>query len=247
MKRIASLLCLLALASTSWGQSVVLPEAITGVPGQWIVVAPTKIDGGAVKYRFDPGLQEVQLGQLLPDEYVGKLKGKVVTATEPGRYKVEAWNAKGDVASDIAVGWVVILGKSPTPVPPVPVPPAPDPKPPVPTPSPAPIPVAGFRVLVVFAQDGSTAVLSKTQYNELYGKEVADYLNAKCVKEGNQPGWRIWNKDTPLTNAPEVWRQAMGRTRGNLPWIIISDGVTGYEGPLPDGGGILPLLRKWGG
>lgn len=251
MKRIASLLCLLALASTSWGQSVVLPDSISGVPGQWIVVAPLKVDGGVVKWRFDPGLQEVHLGQLLPDEYVSKLKGKVVTATEPGRYKVEAWNAKGDVASDIAVGWIVVLGKTPTPVPPPPpIPPSPvppDPKPP--TPSPAPIPVAGLHVLVVFAQNGATPLLSKQQYNELYGADVAAYLNAKCAKDGTQPGWRIWNQITPLAEAPKMWQDAMSRHRGDPPWIIISDGVSStgsFEGPLPDGG-ILTLLRKYGG
>lgn len=246
MKRIASLFLLL-IACPAFGQSVVLPDSITGVPGQWIVLAPKKVDGGVVKWRFDPALQEVQLGQLLPEEMVGKLKGKVVTATEPGRYKYEAWNAKGDLASDIAVGWVVILRQGPTPVPPPPpVPPDPTPKPP--TPSPAPIPVQGFRVLVVFDQTGGTAILSKAQQNELYGAEVAAYLNAKCVKgpDGKTPEWRIWQKDTPLTGASELWRQAMGRHRDNLPWIVISNGVDGYEGPLPDGG-IINLLKKWGG
>ncbi len=247
MKRFVSLLALFALALPCWGQSVKLPETITGVPGQWIVVAPLAVEGGAVKYRFDPALQEVNLGQLLPDEMVGKLKGKVVTTSAPGRYKYEAWNAKGDIASDIAVGWIVILG--PQPQPPLPPAPLPDPKPkPVPPPpSPAPIPVAGFRVAIVFEQNGPTAVLSKTQFNELYGAEVAAYLNQKCVKDASgQPEWRIWNKDTPLANASKLWQDAMARPRDNLPWIIISDGATGFEGPLPDGG-IINILRKWGG
>jgi hypothetical protein len=247
MKRIASLLTLFALALPCWGQSVKLPETITGVPGQWIVIAPLAVDGGPVKYRFDPALQEVNLGQLLPDEMVSKLKGKVVTTTAPGRYKYEAWNAKGDTASDIAVGWVVILGSQPQP--PVPVPPQPDIKPlPVPPPpSPAPIPLAGFRVAVIFEQNGAAAVLTKQQYNELYGAEVAAYLNAKCAKDAKgQPDWRIWNKDTPLATAPKIWQDVMARPRDNLPWIVISDGVSGFEGPLPDGG-ILNLLRKWGG
>lgn len=237
----------LAISGVANGQSVTLPDVVTGVPGQWIVLAPTKVDGGPVKWRFDAALQEVNLGQLLPDEMVSKLKGKVVTTTQAGRYKYECWTAKGDVASDIAVGWVVILGPSPPVPPPPPLPP--DPKPVPPPPSPAPIPVAGFRVLVVFSQAGGTAVLTKQQYNELYGAEVANYLNAKCAKDGSQPSWRIWNEATPLIATPKMWQDAIARPRGNLPWLIISDGVSSagsFEGPLPDGG-ILTLLRKYGG
>lgn len=238
----------LAISGAANGQSVTLPDVVTGVPGQWIVLAPTKVDGGHVKWRFDAALQEVNLGQLLPDEMVSKLKGKVVTTTQAGRYKYECWTAKGDVASDIAVGWVVILGPSPPVPPPPPVPP--DPKPLPPTPSPAPIPVTGFRVLVVYEATGGNPLFTKNQMNEIYGAELANYLNAKCAKDSKgKADWRIWDKDTPMANAPELWRQAMGRNRTQIPWIIISDGVSSagsFEGPLPDGG-ILTLLRKYGG
>lgn len=110
------------------------------------------------------------------------------------------------------------------------------------------MPVSGFRVLVVFDQVGGTAVLTKQQYNELYGVEVANYLNAKCAKADGQPEWRIWNKGTIMTNAPKLWQDVMARPRQNLPWIVISTGAStpGFEGPLPDGG-LIDLLRKWGG
>jgi hypothetical protein len=244
MTRFAAFVLILMLltAPAVLGQSVMLPDITTGLPGQWIIIAPTKVDGGPVKYRFDPALQEVNLDALFPGQTA---KGKVITAMEPGRYRIEAWNAKGDVASDIAVGYVVILGK-PGPTPP-PVPPTPDPKPDPkpPTPSPAPIPVPGLRVLVVFKQVGTTALLTKQQYNELYGNALTAYLNAKCAPDG----WRIWNEATPLTNAPKIWQDAMARPRGDPPWIIISDGVSSkgsFEGPLPDGG-ILNFLRLFGG
>ncbi len=157
--------------------------------------------------------------------------------------------------------WLIVAGKGPIPPPvpptpptPPPVPPTPPtppvppiPDPPIPPTPPAPIPYPGFRVLVVFDQNAGAAKLTKSQYNELYGAEVANYLNAKCVKDAKgQPEWRIWDAATPLANAPEIWRQAMGRTRTSLPWIVVSDGISGFEGPLPDGGGILPLLKKWG-
>lgn len=244
LKRLLSIAILLSLASQGWGQSVTLPETVTGLPGHFIIIKPLKVDGGAPKWRFDSALQEVDLSDLFEGV---KAKGKIVTANAPGRYRYEAWNAKGDVASDIAVGWVVILGPQPPPVPPLP--PVPPPPPIPPPPSPAPIPVVGFRVLVVFAQTGEAAVLTKQQYNEINGGEVAAYLNAKCAKDGAQPSWRIWHDKTPMNEAPKMWQDAMKRPRGNLPWIVISDGVSSagsFEGPLPDGG-ILTLLRKYGG
>lgn len=240
MKQLALILALLCPAM-ALGQSVTLPDTVTGLPGHFIVLKPLKVDGGVPKWRFDSALQEVDLSDLFEGV---KAKGKIVTASAPGRYKYEAWNAKGDVASDIAVGWVVILGPTPPPIPPTPIPP--DPKPVPPPPSPAPIPLPGFRVVVVFDQDGGTAVLTKQQYNELYGQEVANYLNSKCAKSASgNPEWRIWSKKTDMANAPKVWQDVMLRPRGNLPWVIISNGVSGYEGPLPDGG-FIDLLKRWG-
>jgi hypothetical protein len=85
--------CLAILAGPPllFAQSVSLPDSTVGVPGQWIVLAPLKVDGGPVKWRFDPALQEVNLGQLLPDEMVGKLK---MAAEEIG---------KGEFASPLVV------------------------------------------------------------------------------------------------------------------------------------------------
>jgi len=245
MVRILSSLFVLLLASVASGQSVTLPETTTGVPGQWIVLAPLKVDGGVVKWRFDPALQEVNLGQLLPDDMVAKLKGKVVTTAAPGRYKYEAWNAKGDVASDIAVGWVVILGPTPPPVPPTPPVPPPPPVPP----SPAPFPLPGFRALVVYEEVGGVALLSKAQTNELLGEELSKYLNAKCVKgpDGKQAEFRIWKKDVALVGAEKHWRDAMANVKGPFPRLIASDGVNWFDEPLPEGGAILTRIRKLGG
>lgn len=244
--RILSALAIALLTAPANGQSVTLPLTTMGVPGQWIVLAPLQVDGGPVRWRFDPALQEVNLGQLLPDEMVAKLKGKVVSATAPGRYKYEAWNAKGDVASDIAVGWVVILGPTPPPVPPSP-PVPPEPKPPPPSPSPFPLP--GFRTLVVYEEIGGVALLSKAQTNELLGEELHKYLNAKCVKgpDGKQAEFRIWKKDVALVGAEKHWKDAMATVKGPFPRLIVSDGVNWFDEPLPEGGAILTRIRKLGG
>jgi hypothetical protein len=107
-------------------QSITLPSEVKGSRGAWIIIAPEKVDGGKPKWRLDPGLQEVRLDLLLPPEVLAQLRGKVVTASENGRYRVEAWNAKADVASEIATCWVIVNG-GPTPPPPPPPPPPSDP------------------------------------------------------------------------------------------------------------------------
>jgi hypothetical protein len=125
----------------------------------------------------------------------------------------------------------------PHPNPPGPVDP---PKPPQP---PAPIVGDGLRVLVVL----ESADLSKLDHDtgaELNGKTLADYLNATCAKgpDGKSPEWRIWDKDVPLSEVSQTWKDAMARPRSSLPWLTVSNGKTGYEGPLPKTG-ILDKIK----
>lgn len=147
-------ICFAALIpSVTFGQSVVLPAEIKATPGAWVRIDPVKVDGGKVSWRVDPALGEADLSKLLPVDVTTKLKiagidsaklfppdtlaklpGRVLEIkpdTPPGRYRVEAWTAKADVASPIATCWVVVgdvpAPPKPTPpVPPKPVPPTPD-------------------------------------------------------------------------------------------------------------------------
>lgn len=114
MKRL-SLLTLLLVYPLAWGD-VTLPTEVKGIAGEWIVIAPTKIDGGEPKWRMGPGLTQVDLKALFPDL---KAKGIVVKGKKGLVSYVESWNAKGDVASDIAVCKVVIEGDPDTPPDPI--------------------------------------------------------------------------------------------------------------------------------
>jgi len=244
---------LLSLILLSWlalplsAQSVTLPSEVKGSPGSWIIVAPEKIDGGKVRWRVDPALQDVRLDLLFPPDVIDKLRGKVVTSSKPGRYRIEAWNAKGDVASDIAVCWVVVDGGPvpPPPPPPIPpVPPDPDPKP-----SPAPIPFPGFRALIIY-ETSELGKLPQGQLDVLYGIEVRSYLARRCVKgpNGTTPEWRLWDKDADTSGESKLWQDAMKRTRASVPWLILSDGKIGFEGPLPSSiPEMMTLLKKYGG
>lgn len=233
-KGVRAILLLLLLAVPAWSQTIRLPVEVKGDPGTFIrVVADT--DGAHVRwYALDSGLA------LFPVDLLKDSKTAVVIAQAKGRYRLIAWTAKGDVPS-LAVETVVVIGEVP-PVPPGPVPPGP--VPPVP---PSPIPLDGFRVLVVV----ETADLSKLpagQLAALYSERVRGYLNQKCVKEDGRPAWNVWDKDVSTDLVPKHWQDAMKRPRGSVPWILISTGKDGYEGPFPaTEADTLALLAKYGG
>lgn len=115
---------------------------------------------------------------------------------------------------------------APTPVPPGPMPPTP------PTPSVAPIEGPGLRVLMVV--ESGEALDLQTQ-DVLYGRKVRDFMTANCIKVDGVPDWRIVDPDTQYTDREQRFAKALQRPRTSVPWLIISNGVTGYEGPFPGG------------
>ncbi len=139
-----------------------------------------------------------------------------------------------------------------TPVPPVPpLPPGPVPPVPPAPPGPVPIPVDGLRVLIVEDRSKRSS-LPPAQLSVLFDKSVRDYLDAKTVMgaDAKTHEWRIWDRGDDPTNVGGVWPAALKRANdkasGNYPWLIISDGKTGYEGPLPkDVDTTLNLLKTY--
>jgi len=112
-----------------FGQSLELPEKISGRAGEFVVVRPIKVDGGAVQYfAIDPGLS-VFPGDLLADKTT-----LVLTGNRPGKYRVLAYTAKGDKPSPPVVLSVSITKEDG-------IEPGPNPGPaPGPNPGPSPIP-----------------------------------------------------------------------------------------------------------
>jgi hypothetical protein len=148
---------------------------------------------------------------------------------------------------------------APTP-PPGPTPtPGPGPNPPPPNPAPGTISV----LLIDETQKiGRAAWLP---YNTvLNSTRVRDYLNSHVAKgPGGLPEWRLYDKDTDLTNEAKKWQDAIKLPRApSLPitaasvppegdgdfWVIISNGQSGYSGPMPQSeDALLALLKQWGG
>jgi len=170
-----------------------------------------------------------------------RVKSQYEFAAPPGVYRVRVRAFKPDSESPLEA-WrtVTVQGATPTPGPG----PGPGPTPP---PQPAP-PIAGEgnRVLIVY-ETGD--VLPAKQAAILTSGVLRDYLDATTAKDTANPNgaYRIWDQNIDLSH-PSVspsWKAAMARPRASVPWIVVSDGTSGYEGPLPESvEATLELLKK---
>lgn len=126
--------------------------------------------------------------------------------------------------------------------------PGPSPNPDPPAPDSLPIEGKGFRVLIVYESSTLSKIL-EAQRQVLTSTKIREYLNHKCqVEEDRQFGWRVLDQHADMQHAHERWKKAMARSRTGLPWILISNGTQGFEGPLPTSiDATLLLLKRFGG
>lgn len=144
---------------------------------------------------------------------------------------------------DAAFVWVKIkTAKPPPPVPPVP----PDPPvPPVPPTPPSPIPLPGFRVVIVY----DPATLTNEQDGIVRGERVRKYLLDKCVagEDGKTKAFWIIQTNPDLSNAPK-WLADCVQKHTTKPFMVVSDGKTGYDGDIPaNADAAMAILTKIGG
>lgn len=177
--------------------------------------------------------------------------GRLIFVAPPGTYRIKllAIKLSADGKKTVAEAARIIVTVGPPGPGPVPPDPGPGPVPPVPPGPLPPIPVAGFRTLIVY----ETSELSKLPAKQaaiLYAKSIRDYLQSKAVMgpDGKTKEWRMYDKDVDVSAESKIWQDAMKLPRTQVPWIVISDGKTGFSGPLPaDVTSTLALLKKFGG
>jgi hypothetical protein len=236
--------CFLALVLTgvSYGADLTLPPNVAGDPGDFITIKATTL-GTVVKWvTIDKGLK------LFPTDLLKDSKTAIVTGQNPGVYRILAYTSDSNGPSDPVITTITING-TPTPTPG-----------PTPPPNPNPLPFTakkpanvfqagnGFRVLVVYDTATITSLPAKQQ-DVIFGGTIRDYLNKTCVKgPDGTPDWRMWDQSIDGVSESEMWAKVMKRPRKSLPWLIVCNGVTAYEGPLPaDANDMLTLLKKYGG
>lgn len=216
---LSALLALLLLPLVAAGQAVSIGGKSEFLPYKFADFEASGPDNWAYEWEFPSGVDY----RVLDD-----IGHKVTAIAPPGTY----------TASLIAVGpsgnekvpflikkafKTFTIGEAPEPNP---VDPDDDSK------KPAPIPEPGFRVLIVYESGDMTKYSAETNAI-LAGADVRDFLEKNCVDEKGTAGCRILDQDTDMKNAPPIWQKAMARPRKELPWVIVSNGKTGFEGPLP--------------
>lgn len=95
----------------------------------------------------------------------------------------------------------------------------------------APIDGDGLRVLFIYE---SSERMAETIEASFFSQEVERYLNANCEKVDGKADFRRLDPDAKFTDPNHRFAKALRRPRNSLPWLIISNGETGYEGEFPD-------------
>lgn len=209
--------------------------------GQMIVITSDKAvhakTQGSLVWILEPAIQS----------YISPDGGTVIvnTGLTPGQLAIT--QIVGSTSGRVAYQKVLVkIGAAPQP-PPV-DPPAPDPKPPEPKP-PEPTPQPGkLRVLIV-EETADRGKMPPAQQEILFSLAIRTYIKTACSKHSDgTPDFRLYDDDTDVGKDLPWLQSAMKEPRNSLPWIVLSNGSTGYSGPLPaDEAATLELLKKYGG
>lgn len=114
--------------------------------------------------------------------------------------------------------WMLPDG-GPAPIPPEPVPPSPiDPI------------TNGVAVLIVEETNPlDRQSLTESQKDIILGLPFREWMDSKHIE------YRIWDPDSDVSGEAKSWGDVLHSPRQSLPWIYISNGKTGYSGPIkPD-------------
>jgi hypothetical protein len=215
---------------------LVVPKSVTtNKRGTATIEVTTSGKNVIVANPFDDVTDVFRLYSDDPAKYVFRFEGDAA-----GSYKLLFITSVGD--KPVLATCVVTIPGPPSPLSPPPAPPAP------PTPA-APIAGDGLRMLIVY-DSARLDKLTTGQQAAVYGKSTRDYLNAKTPlgSDGKTHEWRIWDKGVSTDAEEKVWQDAMKRPHPTLPYLIVSNGKSGYEGPLPAGvDDAMTILKKFGG
>lgn len=229
---------------TKIGETTTVEIRPGGIGIKWTLENPDKTSVN-VYNLFDDRLVFDRLYDENPAMMVFRINVDPAIVKAGETYPVGMLVAKDNRAVEIGRIIIRIAG---APVPPVPPTPPDPPVPPVPPQPPAPIPVDGFRVLVVYEKDSVTPAFA----NVLNDPTVRAYLQKKCVAgpDGKTAECRFFDQHTPMQNESKLWQDAMARPRKSLPWLVVSNGKTGAEVPIPTTITVtdfLNILKLYGG
>lgn len=246
MRAPVAILSVLVLAAAAPAQ-IKGPTEISTPVGR-LAAVPLTIDGDQSDYAV-LGTDVDAFREFTTDPAQLRLR---VIGYAPGTAYVTVAAVKGGKLQPLFVVKVTITGPAPPPVPPGPTPVPPGPTPPTPVPVDPPIAGEGLRMLIV-RESADLSNLPSGQVQAMTSADVRGYLQKTCPKgpDGRTPEFRVYDKDQDVAGESATWRAAFARATkkmSKVPWIAVSNGHDGYEGPLPESAdALLALLKKYGG
>lgn len=241
---------LLCFAATCFGQvksTVETRYSLSGIEGYQIVA-----DQILVPQSSKPSL--VPIGLLSVDSKASMIR---VTATTKDRVPVQVKKVSpntffvygsGSIYTDVLCvdfdlkifeqeQFVITIGDT-VPIPQPDPQPQPDDK--------VPIKEPGLRIMIVY--ESRDVNRPSVQGTIMFSTTLREYARTHCVTVNRNPEFRLFDKDVSLTGESKIWQDAMARPRQSLPWLLISNGKAGYEGPLPATlDATMALVKKYGG
>lgn len=133
----------------------------------------------------------------------------------------------------------------------------PPPEPGPPQPRPDDKPVVG-KLWVVIVKDGAHLTqLPSSQMQALLSTKIRDYCSTHCLAgtDGKTPEFKVYDKDTDVSQQSPAIQKAfkmavddMAKAGSTAPWLTVSNGKTGYSGPLPlTETAVIEKLKIYGG
>ncbi len=101
--------------------------------------------------------------------------------------------------------------------------------------APPPIATEGFRVLVI-EETSDRGKLPLGQLNQITATapgSVVAFCRDKCIKTATDSGFKILDKDDDPALLGEPWVSAWKNKGDSVPWLLVSNGKSGFSGPLP--------------
>ncbi len=110
-----------------------------------------------------------------------------------------------------------------------------------------PPPVVGPVAMLIVENVKERDELPQDQRDVLASPRIRQYLRDHGRAAGKD-ALRIYWEGMEAETAPPFWREGFARPRTRTPWLVITNGRAGIEGPLPaDETAVLEILKRFGG
>ena len=231
------------------------PQVITTLTmDQWYVVESTRelivltSPDGVVAVEATPG--PIKVRGLFADG-TGKVETRAyrspyvyfITGVSPGKTELILIPAGVSTQSDIVRQVLTVSGIGPIP------PPIVDPVIPVdPIVPPPPKPTVGKLKIMIIEDPSLRAAIPASQIAVMDGQTLREYAKSHCTAADGAPDFRMLSVRHDVSNQPAWIKAAFAEPRASLPFLVVSNGTSGFAGPLPATvAETMTLIQKYGG